>query len=96
MEKRDKLLLVFIFSLLAYEILNRPILDMEARNAMNTMEYQILFQSMFGCLVVAGIAIMEIYRDVKQSLNTFTEEGDLMKHEIPTEIPKEQESYNKL
>lgn len=90
MEKRDKLLLVFIFTLLAYEVLNRPILDMEANNLTSTMEYQILFQSMFGCLVIAGIAIMEIYRDVKQSLNTFTEEEDLMKHELPKEIPKEQ------
>lgn len=94
MEKRDKLLLVLIFSLLAYEVLNRPILDLEAKNLMNTLEYQIVFQCMFGCLIVSFIAIMEIYRDVKQSLNTFTEEGDLMKHEIPKEIPKEQKGYN--
>lgn len=79
MEKRDKLLFVFFFCLLAYEILNRPILDMEANNLGNTMEYQILFQCMFGSLVVAGIAIMEIYRDVKKSLNTFTEEEQLEK-----------------
>ena len=76
MEKRDKLLLVLIFSLLTYEILNRPILDLEAKNLMNTMEYQILFQCMFGCLIVSFIAAMELYRDVKQSLNTFTIQED--------------------
>jgi len=73
--KRDKLLFVFFFCLLAFEILNRPILELEARNLTNTMEYQILFQCMFGSLVVAGIAILEIYQDVKQSLNTFTKKG---------------------
>ena len=76
MEKHRKLFYVLLCSIVAYEALNRPVIQLENDHNMNTVEYQILFQLMFGSGVFAFICLLELYRcarrSVKQSLNMFT------------------------
>jgi hypothetical protein len=61
MEKTTLWFYLFVLSLLAYEIVNRPLLWLENDGHMNTVEYQVLFQVMIGTLVFAFIGAMELY-----------------------------------
>ena len=76
MERHRKFFYMFLMCVVAYEALNRPVIQLEASGDMNTVEYQILFQLMFGSGVFAFICLLELYRcarrSVKQSLNMFT------------------------
>ena len=76
MEKHRKLFYVLLCSIVAYEALNRPVIQLENNHKMDTVEYQVLFQLMFGSGMVGFICLLELYREakrsVKQHLNTVT------------------------
>lgn len=62
MDKKHLFFYLFTLSLLAYEIVNRPLLWLENDGHMATLEYQVLFQVMVGTLAFAFIGAIELYR----------------------------------
>lgn len=61
MEKKRFYFYLFFLGLLAYEAFNVPLLNLEIEHKTGSLQYQILFQCMFGSLIVGLIGALELY-----------------------------------
>jgi len=75
MSKNQKLFYILLASMVLYEYVNRPLVEMENKGLTGSMEYQILFQLMFGCLMAGFISIMELYRTARKTVRTIVKQS---------------------